>query len=65
MVTQATVVKMQQLYAGHKTVIDHAIEFPADEYERGYMTLIRDIAMGIVQPDQLSQQQKIVAMAAI
>ncbi len=64
MVNQATVEKMKQLYAENKKVIDHAIEFPADEYERKSMTLIRDIATGTIQPEMsFITQQPVVSVS--
>lgn len=66
MVTEATVERMRRLYAEEKQFIDNAIEFSSDNFERGYMMLIRDIAMGLIKPtDSVISQQPTVAQVAI
>lgn len=55
MVTQDTVELCRQLYAEKQDAINLAIMFPSDKYELKCATFIREVALGINQPEVQSQ----------
>jgi hypothetical protein len=52
--------KYQRVYTGKQESIDNEIKFGKDPIRKVYMSIIRDIATGVIKPPIESQLQTVV-----